>query len=156
MRCGLTNAGAREDIKLSNMFSRRGVKPDVSLQSQWAGATINLSRPSEGRTSIAGCTESLTDVFCVSQCPREPARGVLASSDAPQNWDAEVFCSSRCIKLLGPPGSVSPGEPTWHPARPRCAHTHPYGQNISCSLKQLLVVTCSVTGNRCKMPGSQD
>lgn len=89
----------------------------------------------------------------MSQCPHEPAPGVLASSDALQNQEAEVVRSSRYIKLLGPPGSDGSGEPTWRPARPRCAHAHPDQQNISCSLKQLSVMTCFVTGNRCKMPG---
>lgn len=64
MRCGLTNAGAREAVKLSNMFSRRSVKADVSLKSLWAGATINLSRSSLGRTSIEGCIACWVSHWC--------------------------------------------------------------------------------------------
>lgn len=98
----------------------------------------------------------VTNVFHVSQCSCEPTLDSMACSTVLQNWETEAVRISCYMTVFRSPGSIDSSESTWCPTRPRCAHAHPDQQNISWSLKQLLVMTCFVTGNHCKTLGSQD
>lgn len=132
---------------------------DIWCLSQWIGATLNLSRALVDRTSIDGGNslhhESPFSVYC--------------SVAVNLHWTACLVlpcCKIGKQKLsLSPvtihtmfraPGSIDSSESTWCPTRPRCTHAHPDQLNIGWSLKQLLVMTCFVTGNHCKTLASRD
>lgn len=158
-RCGQTNAGARETVQMNKMFSQHSGKAAASFKSQWIRPSQNLCSPLAGRASREECFCLFSESLMFSVCCNAAMNLCLVSLLVQLcckigKWESSVGpvtlnCSGHLDLWILPslPGALQDL---------RFTHAHSDQQNISCSLKQFLVMTYSVTGNHCKTLHSRD